>query len=78
MFVYAMAIDRNELDEWAPLYVGVAAVCTGIGALVGWAVDIAHSKPHVTFDASWGRMKAAVRPAYLPHRGVAVVVSFTR
>ena len=34
MFVHAMAIDRNEMDEWATLYIGAAAVCTGIGALI--------------------------------------------
>ena len=30
MFVHAIVIDRNEMDEWAALYVGAAAVCTGI------------------------------------------------
>ena len=65
MFVHATAVDRNEIEEWAPLYAATAAVFTGIGALVGWAVDGAKSKPHVRFDApSEGRTKVSVRPAY--------------
>ena len=42
MFLRAVVVDRNEMDEWAPLYLGGAAVCTGIGALVGWAIDAAN------------------------------------
>jgi hypothetical protein len=77
MFVHAIAIDRNEMDEWATPYVGAAAICTGIGALVGWAVDAAHSKPHIRFDASsGGRTKISVRPVYSRGRGIAVAVSF--
>src|SRR5262245_30631628 len=29
MFLTALATDRNELDEWAPIYAGFAAVSTG-------------------------------------------------
>ena len=50
MFAYAVAVDRNEIDEWAPIYLAYAALSTGIGALVGWAVDSGNSKPHVRFD----------------------------
>ena len=51
MFVHAMVIDRNEMDEWAPFYAGATAVSCGIGALIGWAIDAARSKPHIRFDA---------------------------
>ena len=79
MFVHAMVIDRNEMDEWATLYVGAAAVCTGIGALLGWAIDAASSKPHIRFDASsLGRTKLSMRPAYSRGRGIALAVSFSR
>ena len=79
MFVHAMIIDRNEMDEWATLYVGAAAVCAGIGALVGWAMDAAISKPHIRFDAaSAGRTKVSVQPAYSRGRGIALAVSVSR
>jgi HAMP domain-containing protein len=80
MFVRALAIDRNEMDEWAALYVGAAAVCTGIGALIGWAMDAANSKPHIRFDASSGgrKTKVSVHPVYAPGRRLALAVSFSR
>jgi hypothetical protein len=79
MFVHAMVIDRNEMDEWATLYVGAAAVCTGIGALIGWAMDAANSKPHIRFEASSpGRTKVSVQPAYSRGRGIALAVSVSR
>jgi HAMP domain-containing protein len=79
MFVRAVVIDRNEMDEWATLYVGAAAVCTGIGALIGWAMDAAHSKPPIRFDASSGRTtKVSVQPVYSRGRGIALAVSFSR
>lgn len=77
MFTYAFVIDRNEMDEWAPLYVGAAVVYTGIGALIGWAIDAASSKPHVTFEpSSQGKTKVSVQPVYLRGRGIALAVSF--
>ena len=51
MFVYAAAVDSNEIGEWAPMYLAMGALYTGVGALVGWAIDSAHSKPHVRFNA---------------------------
>jgi len=79
MFVRAMVIDRNEIDEWATLYLGAAAICTGIGALIGWAVDAAHSKPPVRFDASTGRTtNVSVRPMYSRRHGIALAVTFSR
>jgi HAMP domain-containing protein len=79
MFIHALVIDRNEMDEWTTPYVGGAAVCTGIGALIGWAVDAANSKPHIRFDASpGGRTKVSVQPMYSRGRGIALAVSFSR
>jgi len=79
MFVTALATDRNEVDEWAPIYAGGTAVCTGLGALLGWAVDAAHSKPHITFVASsGGRTTVRLQPLYLRGPGLALVVSFSR
>ena len=79
MFIHAVVVDRNEMDEWAALYVGPAAICTGIGALLGWAIDAARSKPHIRFDASAeGKTKVSVQPVYSRGRGIALAVSFSR
>ena len=77
MFVHAIVVDRNEMDEWATSYVAGAALFTGIGALIGWAVDAAKSKPHIRFDSSSGRRtKITVQPLYSRGRGIALAVSF--
>ena len=77
MFVYAAAVDYNEIDEWAPMYLAMGAVYTGVGALVGWAIDAAHSKPHVRFNApSAGTMRIGVAPLLARRKGMAVVMSF--
>lgn len=77
MFTYAFVIDRNEMDEWAPVYAGGAAVSTGIGALIGWAIDAARSKPHITFKPSPQKnTKVSVQPVYLLRRGIVLAVSF--
>lgn len=52
MFIHAAAIDRNEMDEWAAGYLAGGAITTAIGALAGWAIDRAHSKPHLRFVAA--------------------------
>jgi HAMP domain-containing protein len=79
LFVYALAVDRNEIDEWAPMYAGLAGVTTGIGALVGWAVDAARSKPGLSFDkAQAGRTTVSVRPMLRRGRGIALAVSVSR
>jgi hypothetical protein len=79
MFLYGSIIDRNELEEWAPLYLGVAAVCTGIGALIGWAIDAANSKPHIKFESfTHGRTTIAVQPIYSRGRGIALGVVVSR
>ena len=79
MFVHGVIVDRNEIGEWATAYVGAAAICTGIGALIGWAVDAANSKPHLRFDAPSGvRTRVGVRPVYSRGRGIALAVSLSR
>ena len=79
MFLYGAIIDRNELEEWAPLYLGVAAVCTGISALIGWAIDAANSKPHIKFESfTNGRTTIAVQPVYSRGRGIALGVVVSR
>jgi hypothetical protein len=79
LFVYALAVDRNEIDEWAPMYAGVAGVTTGIGALIGWAVDAARSKPDLSFGAvQAGRTTVSVRPVLRRGRGIGLAVSVSR
>ena len=79
MFVRAIVVDRNEMDEWATPYVGAAAVCTGIGALIGWAMDAANSKPHIRFDSSSeGRTKVSLQPVLSRGGGIALAVSLSR
>jgi hypothetical protein len=79
MFVHAIVVDRNEMDEWAKSYVGAAAVCTAMGALIGWATDAAHSKPPIRFDApSREGKKVSVQPLYRRGRGIGLAVSFSR
>jgi hypothetical protein len=77
MFVQALIIDRNEIDEWAGAYAGLAAISTGIGALVGWALDAGRSKPEVRYDAPQ-REGARLRVQPLFRRdAIALAVSFT-
>ena len=79
MFVHAMVIDRNEMDEWATPYIGAAAVCTTIGALIGWATDAANSKRPVRFEArSRESRKLSVQPLYSRGRGIGLSVSLSR
>ena len=77
MFVYAAAVDYNEIDEWAPMYLAMGAVYTGVGALVGWAIDAAHSKPRVRFNApSAETMRIGVAPLLARRKGMAFVMAF--
>lgn len=77
MFVGAVVVDRNEIDEWAPIYMGYGAVFSGIGALVGWAVDSGRSKPPVRFDRrSAGALDVKVAPLLSRRPGVVVMLSF--
>lgn len=78
MFVRAMAIDANEMDEWAPIYLGFAAISTGVGALLGWLIDDATAKPHIIFDAATkAGKKVRVDPAIVPGRGIALTVTIS-
>ena len=77
MFVYAAAVDYNEIDEWAPMYLAMGAVYTGVGALVGWAIDSAHSKPRVPFNApSAETIRIGVAPLLARRKGMAFVMAF--
>jgi hypothetical protein len=77
MFLTALATDRNELDEWAPIYAGFAAISTGAGALIGWRIDAAKSKPHIRFDASSGaRPMVSVRLMLSRGLGIRLTASF--
>jgi hypothetical protein len=77
MFIYAAAVDYNEIDEWGPMYLAMGTVYTGVGALVGWAIDSAHSKPHVRFNApSAEAMRIRVVPLLARRKGMALVLSF--
>ena len=77
MFVYAAAVDYNEIDEWAPMYLAMGAVYTGVGALVGWAIDSAHSKPRVRFNApSAETIRIGVAPLLAHRKGMAFVMAF--
>lgn len=77
MFAHAAAIDANEMDEWASGYVVAGALFTGIGALVGWAIDAVHSKPAFRYTRVSG-VAGRVRLVPLPSRGLgmAIGVSF--
>ena len=77
MFVYAAAVDFNEIGEWAPTYLATGGLFTGLGALAGWAIDRARSKPHIRFDApSPKAMTIRAVPLLSRGRGVAMVLSF--
>jgi hypothetical protein len=77
MFVWAFSVDRNEMDEWGPGYLAGAGFCTGLGALAGWAIDRAHSKPHVRFEApSTGTVTIRAVPLLSRGPGMALAVSF--
>jgi hypothetical protein len=79
LFIYALAVDRNEVDEWGPIYAGFAGAQMGIGALIGWAVDAAHSKPALRFDAAPGtHTHVSVHPIVSRGRSIGLAVSFSR
>ncbi|OFW03297.1 MAG: hypothetical protein A3H96_19555 [Acidobacteria bacterium RIFCSPLOWO2_02_FULL_67_36] len=77
MFITAMAVDRNEMDEWGPGYAAGAVALTAIGALIGAGIDAARSRPHIRFDAQpRGGRHVSLAPLVGRRRGMAVVVSF--
>jgi hypothetical protein len=77
MFVWAVSVDRNEIDEWGPSYLAAGGMYTGIGALAGWAIDRAHSRPYVRFEAP-ATATTTIRAVPVLSRGpgMALVVSF--
>jgi hypothetical protein len=77
MLVYAAAVDYNEIDEWGPIYLAAGGIYTGLGALAGWAIDRAHSKPHIRFDApSQGTVTIRAVPLLSRGPGMAMVLAF--
>jgi hypothetical protein len=77
MFIHAAAVDYNEIDEWAPIYLAMGAVFAGVGALVGRAIDSAHSKPHLRFNAPSGdTRRLQVAPLLARRKGLAIALSF--
>jgi hypothetical protein len=77
MFVWAFSVDRNEIDEWGPSYLAAGGLYTGIGALAGWAIDRAHSRPHVRFEGpATGPLTIRAGPLLSRRPGMALVVSF--
>lgn len=76
-FVYAAAVDYNEIDEWGPTSLAIGGLYTGLGALAGWAIDRARSKPHIRFDApSPGTVSIRPVPSLSRGPGMAMVLSF--
>lgn len=49
-FIGGMAVDQNEMDEWAGGALLGGVMTAGLGAVLGWMGDAAHSKPHIRFD----------------------------
>jgi hypothetical protein len=77
MFTYAAAVDYNEIGEFAPAYLAIGALYTGVGALLGWAIDAAQSKPHLRFNAPSAKtMTIRVAPLLTRRKGMALVMSF--
>lgn len=77
-FIWAAAVDYNEIDEWGPTYLAMGAICTGLGALAGWAIDLSRSKPRLRFDAPSAPTTMTMRAIPLLSRGtgMALVLSF--
>ena len=75
MFVYGAAVDYNEIDEWAGAFLAAGAISAGIGALAGWAIDRAHSKPPIRFALVSSRT-VTIRAVPWRGRGAAIVLSF--
>jgi hypothetical protein len=78
LFLTAAVVDLNEMTEWAPIYAGMTAAATGIGALIGWAMDAARSKPHIRFDASGGKTTLNVQPMYARGVGIGLALSISK
>ena len=78
MFMYTAAVDENENRQVGrPIYLAMGAACTGAGALVGWAIDSAHSKPLVRFNApSLKTRTIRVAPLLARRKGMALILSF--
>lgn len=79
LIVSALIVDRNDADEWAGPFLVGTAILSGVGGLVGWAIDAARSKPHVRFDAVAGaQTRVSVQPLVSGSPGIAIVVTTCR
>ena len=77
MFAYAVAVDRNEIDEWGPIYLGYGVLFSGVGGLIGWAIDAKHAKPYARFDKPVVETaRISLVPLGSRGRGMALVVAF--
>ncbi len=77
VFIHAVAVDRNEVDEWIGPYLLATGIFTAVGAGAGWAIDRAHSKPHIRFDAPSSKStQIRIVPLLGRRTGVGVVLSF--
>lgn len=77
MFAHAVAVDRNEIDEWGPIYLGYGVLFTGVGGLIGWAIDVKHAKPYARFDKpAVETAKISLVPLGSRGRGMALVAAF--
>ena len=77
LFALAYAGDANEVGEWSGAYIAVAGILAGGGALIGWGIDRAHSKPPLRFEGgSSASTTMSVSPFVGRRRGVRVRFSF--
>jgi hypothetical protein len=77
MFAYLFTVDRNEMDEWGSEFAGVTVVTAGIGAIVGWAIDAVHSKPHFVYHAERPQARRIdVVPIHSHGPGLGIAVRF--
>jgi hypothetical protein len=71
-FALAAGAGGGDVNPWGPI-----GVFGGIGFALGWAVDSAHSKPHVRFDApSTAAFRIRLAPLMVRGAGLAAVVSY--
>lgn len=76
---FVAGVSLAEDVDWSRFgqYMAVAAGYTGVGALLGWVIDRAHSKRHVRFDASSPRSaRIHVIPLRAQGAGISLAVSY--
>src|SRR6187455_301319 len=78
--VQSLRRPRDSARDGAAIGAGVGAAFAGalmgLGALIGWAVDAAHSKRDIRFEAKpSARPGVSVRPVFSRGRGLGLAVS---